>query len=130
MAAKARKQTKHEFALVLDGIPDLTPEILDRLYEAGCDDALVSRAGGVVSMDFARTAPTSWDAIIGAIRDVRRSGIGAKVVRVEGPSSDPDHAQAISHEVGALNSVLQLSAMIEVNPTLRPMVLELLQPAP
>jgi hypothetical protein len=123
-------ESQHEFTLILDGIPDLTPAVMDALYEAGCDDALVARSNGVMTMSFARSGPSMKEAIASAIRDVRRSGIGARVVRIDEPSSSPDHSEAVANEVGALNSVLQLSAVIEVDPSLRPIVLELLQPTP
>jgi hypothetical protein len=117
---------QHEFTLILDGIPDLTPAVMDALYEAGCDDALVARSNGVMTMSFARSGASMKEAIASAIRDVRRSGIGAKVVRID----EECHAEPVAREVSALNSVLQVSAVIEVDPTLRPIVLELLQPAP
>ena len=71
-------ETDHEFTLVLDGIPRLTPEIMDALCEAGCDDATVSMHAGQVSMDFGRPALTTKDAVISAIRDVQKANIGAR----------------------------------------------------
>jgi hypothetical protein len=82
-------EKEHEFTLILDGVPSFTPEILDAFYEAGCDDALLSRCDGVVSMDFTRSAPTMKDAIISAIRDVQRANVGARVIRVEDSESAP-----------------------------------------
>jgi hypothetical protein len=77
-------ETEHEFTLVLDGISELTPEIFDALFEAGCDDATMSSRDGVVSLDFGRDAPTMKEAIVSAIRDVQKANVGARVVRVEG----------------------------------------------
>jgi hypothetical protein len=74
----------HEFTLIIDGIPDLDPAIMNALFEAGCDDATVSRQGGRISMDFVRAASTLRDALASAIRDVQKADIGARVVRVEG----------------------------------------------
>lgn len=45
-----------EFTLILSGIDELTDEILDRLYKAGCDDALLGVRDGIVFADFAREA--------------------------------------------------------------------------
>ncbi len=77
-------ETEHEFTLVLDGISELTPEIFDALFEAGCDDATMSSRDGVVSLDFGRQASTLGNAIDSAIRDVRAANIGAWVVGIEG----------------------------------------------
>ena len=113
----------HSFTLILDGITDLTPEVTDRLFEPGCDDGTPWRRDQTVGIDFDREAPTLAEAVNTAVRDVRRAGIGATVVRVEDAQSDP-HGH-----VSALNSVLQISRLITVDPELRPVVLELLQPA-
>jgi hypothetical protein len=93
-------EAEHEFTLVLDGVSDLTPGIMDALFEAGCDDATVSRQGGRVSMDFGRSGPSMKDAIISAIRDVQKANIGARVIRVEG--SELDSTQDIDGEVRRL----------------------------
>ena len=93
-------EADHEFTLVLDGISELTPEIFDALFEAGCDDATISSRDGVVSLDFGRIAATMKDAIISAIRDVQKANIGARVLRVEG--YELDSTQEIDGEVRRL----------------------------
>jgi hypothetical protein len=108
-----RNGSKHGFTLILDGVPDLTPEVTDRLFEAGCDDALISRCDGQVSMDFDRVAPTLREAITSAIQDTQRAGIGARVVRIEEVVLDPGGTENAARDVGAINGVLQLSAAIE-----------------
>ena len=48
--------------------------IMDRLAEAGCDDALVGVGQpGRLALEFVREAPSAHDAIEGAIEDVRRA---------------------------------------------------------
>jgi MoaA/NifB/PqqE/SkfB family radical SAM enzyme len=96
-------ETEHEFTLVLEGISEFTTEVMDALFEAGCDDATVSRQFGRVSMDFGRSAPTMKDAVISAIRDVQKANIGATVVRVEGfePSSMQETDGEILRLIGA-----------------------------
>lgn len=76
-------QREHEFGLVLSGISGLTPEIFDALFEAGCDDATPSIRSGRVFLKFARQAPSLKDAILSAIRDVRKANIGSHVMRVD-----------------------------------------------
>jgi hypothetical protein len=41
-------EAEHEFTLILDGISELGPSIVDALFEAGCDDATLSSCDGVV----------------------------------------------------------------------------------
>lgn len=76
-------ETEHDFALILSGVNELTPEVEDALFEAGCDDATLSIQYGLVYMEFSRTARSLKDAILSAIRDVRKAKIGADVVRVD-----------------------------------------------
>jgi hypothetical protein len=90
-------EADHEFTLVLDGIPGLTSEIYDALFEAGCDDATMSSRDGVVSLAFGRAAPSMKEAIVSAIRDVRKTNIGARVVRVE--ASELDSTEGIDGEI-------------------------------
>ncbi|MBM7333648.1 MAG: DNA-binding protein [Alcanivorax sp.] len=68
-----------------DGEAD--PELwLDALFEAGCDDALVGLAShGYLSLDFNREAPTAWEALQTAVRDVKTAIPEARLV-----SAGPD----------------------------------------
>jgi len=74
---------EHDFALILSGVQELTTEVEDALYSAGCDDATVSMQYGCIYMEFSRRAPSLKDAILSAIRDVRQARIGAVVWRVD-----------------------------------------------
>ncbi len=114
-------ETEHKFTLVLDGISELTPEVMNALFEAGCDDATVSGQNGRIAMDFDRAGISMREAIVSAIHDVRKAGIGARVVRVEEARSEPGTTEA-GLDVGAINSVLHLSIAMETDPTLRPLV--------
>jgi hypothetical protein len=121
--------TEHEFILVLDGISDLDRDVVDAFFEAGCDDATIVMRAGRVSMGFTRSAPSIGAAIFSAIADIRKAGIGARVVRVEEASPDTSRTET-ARGVGAINSALQLSAAIEIDPTLRPLVVDFLAQAP
>ncbi len=83
METRTDCEREHDFALVLTGITDLTPEAEDALFEAGCDDATLSVRFGGAFLTFSRSASTLKDAILSAIRDVRRAGIGADVLRID-----------------------------------------------
>ncbi len=74
---------EHDFALVLEGVTDLTEDMENALFAAGCDDATISVRFGRVYLTFTREAPSLKEAILSAIRDVRRSCIPARVLRVD-----------------------------------------------
>jgi hypothetical protein len=76
-------EQEFEFTLVLSGIDDLTQEVEDALFEAGCDDALLSIRSGVPYLSFARRAPSMREAILSAIRDVLSTDVGLEVMRVD-----------------------------------------------
>ena len=76
-------QREYDFALVIGGVPELTAAVEDALFEAGCDDATLSIRYGLLYAEFSRTAKSLQDAILGAIRDVRRADVGAEVLRVD-----------------------------------------------
>ncbi len=62
--------TVWRFSLVIDG-PDLdNDELLDALFEAGCDDALFGGLNGKQCADFHREAAHLEEAVLTAIADV------------------------------------------------------------
>jgi hypothetical protein len=83
METRTERDREHDFALVLTGITELTQAAEDALFEAGCDDATLSVRSGRVYLTFSRTAPTLKDAILSAIRDVKKAKIGGDVLRVD-----------------------------------------------
>ena len=89
--------TEHGFTLIIEGIPDLTPEVMDALFEAGWDDATVMMQADRVSMAFDRAAPTMKDAIISGSGTSRRRTSAARVILVEG--TEPGSAQELDSEV-------------------------------
>jgi hypothetical protein len=70
-----------EFTLTLSGLDGTEPNFEDRLFEAGCDDALISMVKGAVVLDFTREAKNFVHAVASAVGDIGKSG--AKVVRIE-----------------------------------------------
>ena len=75
--------TECDFTLSLDGIADLTTDVEDAFFEAGCDDATVSMQRGRVYLRFTREATSFRDAVISAVKNVRDANIGAIVLRVD-----------------------------------------------
>jgi hypothetical protein len=58
-------------------------ELVDRMAEEGCDDALVGIGQpGRLALEFVREAPSADDAIEGAIEDVRRAVPNARLIGV------------------------------------------------
>lgn len=80
---KTRKTPRdaHAFSMIVEGFDASAGDFEDRLYEAGCDDALVGVVKGVVVLDFSREAKTFKDAVESAMRDVRKAG--GRVTRIE-----------------------------------------------
>lgn len=76
-------EQEFDFKLVIDGVPDLTDAVEDALFKAGCDDATFSIQFGRLCADFSRRAPSLETAILSAIGDVAKAGIGAAVSRVD-----------------------------------------------
>ena len=73
--------TKYEFTLILKGPLELTEDIADELFEAGCDDGTPGMCEGVFSIDFHREAGSLEQAIRSAIGNVKAAGY--QVERVE-----------------------------------------------
>jgi len=73
----------YEFVLTLAGSDELTAELADTLFEAGCDDATLHSEGPVLYLDFDREAESLGDAIGSAVKDVERAGYNVSRVEVE-----------------------------------------------
>ena len=69
--------------LIVDG-PDLQDgAIIDRLLEAGCDDAATGRSDGIQYVDFDREGASLDEAVLSAVRDVGQVD-GVSVIRLAG----------------------------------------------
>lgn len=64
----------YEFTIILKGSPELTEEIADELFAAGCDDGTPGTCAGVFSIDFHREGASLEQAIASAIADVKSAG--------------------------------------------------------
>jgi hypothetical protein len=69
----------HVFTLEVSGL-DVGANYEDRLYDAGCSDALPAVVNGTLFLDFDRDASSFEEAVKTARRDVEAAG--GKVVRV------------------------------------------------
>lgn len=75
--------TKYEFTLILKGQLELTEEMADELFEAGCDDGTPGISNGVFSIDFHREANSIEEAIRSAISNVKSAGYEVERVEIE-----------------------------------------------
>ena len=98
----------HSFTLVLTGVTEISGEVEDRLFEAGCDDTLLGMRDGVVFLDFDRESELLLDAIVSAISDVEQSGLEVKVIRVE--PDDLVTASEIAERTGRSRESIRLLA--------------------
>src|SRR4051794_5469941 len=90
MSRKGVRMKKYNFTIIASGIdPALDDKAVDRLFEAGCDDATVSAQKGLVVLEFDREARNFISALFSAIRNVQAAG--GIVERVE-----PDHLVSAS----------------------------------
>jgi len=74
---------KYEFTLILKGARELTEEIADQLYEAGCDDGTPGTCNGVFSIDFHREGDSLESAIRSAMANVKSAGQEVERVEIE-----------------------------------------------
>jgi len=63
----------HAFTLRVSGI-DTNGNYEDRLYEAGCNDALIAVVGNGLELDFDRDGASFAEAVASAKSDVERAG--------------------------------------------------------
>jgi hypothetical protein len=67
----------------IDAADTDSDELVERLGEAGCDDALVGTGlPGRIALEFAREARSVKEAIISALRDVKRAIPSAELIEV------------------------------------------------
>lgn len=83
----------YQFTLLLDGINEITSNLEDALFEAGCNDALINYKNGVVYLNFDREGDNLEQAIISAIKAVEsiKTDTTVKILSVA-----PEHLVTLS----------------------------------
>ena len=88
---------EHEFELQFrleTGSMDVA-SLVERLFEAGCDDALIGTGRpGRIALIFSRKGPSAEEAVISAVEGVRQAVPGAVLT-------------ALAHEVLTLNDLMR-----------------------
>jgi hypothetical protein len=72
---------RYDFTLILSKATELTDQLVEDLYEAGCDDGSPSCRAGVVMVTLHREAESLEQAIRSGIADAQKAG--CRVARVE-----------------------------------------------
>ena len=98
----------YQFSLVLAGFSELSDEIEEALFQAGCDDALLGIREGTPFLDFDREAPSALEAVLSAIEAAERVQ-GVEVSRV-GPD-DLVSAAEIGERTGRSRESVRLLAI-------------------
>ena len=62
------------FTVILEGLSDISEDLENRLFEAGCDDTLLCCTNGVVYLEFDREAGSLAEAIGRAVQDITAAG--------------------------------------------------------
>lgn len=71
--------TQHDFTIILEGIEEITPEIEDALFAAGCDDATICARGRKVYLMFFRDCSSRVQAIQSAIKEIQGARLGCTI---------------------------------------------------
>lgn len=74
---------KYEFSLTLKGPLELTEQIADELFEAGCDDGTPGTCNGLFTIDFHRQADSLETAIHSAVKNVKAAGYEVERVEID-----------------------------------------------
>jgi len=96
--------TIHRFTLILADVSKIDEQLEDRVFEAGCDDALLAERDGVVYLDFDRSASSFEGALRSAMDDVESCGM--EVARVE--PDDLVNQSQIADRVGRSRESIRL----------------------
>jgi hypothetical protein len=80
---------KYDFTIILKDSPDLTEELADRLFAAGCDDGMPGMISGVTLIDFHREAASLEAAIRSAVADIASSGCVSARVEIDAQALAP-----------------------------------------
>ena len=72
-----------EFELVMEGRHELTDELADALFDAGCDDGTPATVDGILRIGFTRESSSFEEAVLSAVRNAESTAFGLRTSRVE-----------------------------------------------
>jgi hypothetical protein len=73
----------YEFTVVLANLDEMTADLANALFAAGCDDGHPWSSDGVAAVKFNRDADNLISAIRSAIADVQKAGCVVRKVEIE-----------------------------------------------
>ena len=73
----------YDFEVILAAGTEMTEELADQLFEAGCDDGTPGMCCGVPVIGFNREADCLESAIRSAVADVQKTGCVVERVQIE-----------------------------------------------
>ena len=73
----------YEFHVILKESTEITEELADELFEAGCDDGTPGTLCGVPYVSFHREAESLESAIRSAVADIQKAGCVVERVQIE-----------------------------------------------
>lgn len=76
-------RTEFDFKIAVTGITELTEEVENALFEAGCDDATISWVHDHAWLQFTREANSFEEAVQTAFDDIRSANVGSDVVLLD-----------------------------------------------
>ena len=84
------------FHVFLAGIDQMTDDVAEALFEAGCDDGLPSSSEGLAQVCFAREADSLESAIFSALDEIKRAGFDFSKVEIDPESLHELYSQSRS----------------------------------
>ncbi len=73
----------YEFSLILEESTEITEELADKLFDAGCDDSTPGASCGTPYVSFSRESDSLESAIRSAVADVKKAGCAVERVQIE-----------------------------------------------
>ncbi|HUT91054.1 MAG TPA: hypothetical protein VMY37_16245 [Thermoguttaceae bacterium] len=73
----------YRFTVILAGLREISDELADALFEAGCDDGSPWSSQGVAAVGFDREAESFEQAVRSAVADVQKAGCHVAWVKIE-----------------------------------------------
>jgi hypothetical protein len=105
---------EYDFTLILIGLEDMNAEIADKLYEAGCDDALVGCSNGVTIASFDREGNSFEEVVLSAMNDIRGAAVGVTGFRLD--SRDLVTLADVGRRIGKTRQSISLYARGKLGP--------------
>ena len=73
----------YRFTVILAGLDEISDDLAEALFEAGCDDGSPWSSQGVAAVGFDRQAESFEQAVRSAIADVQKAGCRVAWVRID-----------------------------------------------